>query len=191
MRRLVAIICVGLAAGGVLADPYTAAIRQAKNVSARVSNQNRQLDENPQPAPAANNPAANPALQATLQNIQNLRTDFAAVTAVTNGSPTPDQRQSLTNDLASAAQGTKATADAVDKLADDLTAAMAGNGRMRPQEPKLAQYVHAIFNTAQLTPQQEQMIYADTQRMLVNGGVAREDATNLVSDIKAVADETR
>jgi hypothetical protein len=191
MKMLPAFLCLCLVAGSAFADPYSAAMQQARNVSARVSNQNRQLDDNAAPAAPQNNAAADPALQATLQNIQSLRVDFASITAVTNGSLTDLQRQSLTNDLATAAQGTRAAPADVDKLADDLTSAMSGNRKLRPQEQKLAQYVHAVFNTAHLTPAQEQMIYTDTQRTLVNSGVLPEDATNLVSDIKAVADETR
>ena len=56
------------------------------------------------------NPPADPVLQATLQNIASLRNDFAAIGNAADGASPPAQKQSLTNDLAIAAQGAKAAA---------------------------------------------------------------------------------
>jgi len=41
--------------------------------------------------------------------------------------------------------------------------AMAGNEKLRPQHLKLAQDVHAIFNSSHLSPAQQQKIFADVQ----------------------------
>ena len=69
--------------------------------------------------------------------------------------------------------------------------AMAGNEKLRPQHQKLAQDVHAIFNSSHLSPAQQQKIFADVQTLLQNGGVSPDDATNVVNDIKTIATETK
>jgi hypothetical protein len=180
--------------GSILADPYSAAIQQAKKVSSQETEANRQLMNNSPPAaPPQNNPnpPANPALQATLQNIQDLRNDFAAIAnAATNDSLTV-QKQSLTNNLAIAAQGPKAQATSISRLADDLAAAIAGKEKLRAPQQTLAQYIHAIFNNSQLTPAQQKMIFDGVQKILVNGGASPEEAGNVVNDIKTIASETK
>ncbi len=109
MKLFTAIACGLLIATSVMADPYSAAIQQAKNVSARETAANRRLMDNPPAAPPQNNPnaPADPALQATLQNIDNLRNDFAAIGSAPAGDSLTVQKQSLTNNLAIAAQGAK------------------------------------------------------------------------------------
>ena len=69
--------------------------------------------------------------------------------------------------------------------------AMAGNEKLRPQHQKLAQDVHAIFNSSHLSPAQQQKIIADVQTLLQNGGVPPDNATNIVNDIKTIATETQ
>jgi hypothetical protein len=192
MKPLLGVLCAVFLAGGVFADPYSAAIRQAQNVSTKVSNANRQLDENPATVqPPHNNPAVNPMLQATLQNIENLRNDFATIGNATNTALSIAQKQSLTNDLATAAQSVKPQAVSISKLADDLTMAISGNEKLRAQYPKLAQYVHAVSNSSFLTAAQQQTIFGDVHKILVNGGAAPDDATTVVNDIKEIASETK
>ena len=193
MKPLIGFFCAVLMAKSLLADPnYSIAIQQARNASAKETAANRRLEDNPPPtSPAQNNPPADPVLQATLQNIESLRSDFAAIGNATNGTLTAAQRQSLTNDLATAAQAAKAQPASIAKLADDLTTAIAGKEKSRAQQPKLAQYVHAIFNSSHLTAVQQQMIFSDAQKLLVNGGVALDDATNVVNDLKTIASETK
>ncbi len=69
--------------------------------------------------------------------------------------------------------------------------AMAGNEKLRPQHQKLAQDVHAIFNSSHLSPAQQHKIIADVQTLLQNGEVPPDDVTNVVNDIKAIATETK
>ena len=110
MKSLIALVGALLTATGVLADPYSSAIQQAKRVSAQETAANQRLMDNPPPAaPPQNNanPQANAMLQATMQNIESLRNDFTAIAnAATNASLTV-LKQSLTNDLAIAALGMK------------------------------------------------------------------------------------
>lgn len=194
MKSLIALVCALFMATGVLADPYSAAIQQAKRVSAQETAANQRLTDNPPPAaPAQNNanPQANPVLQATLQNIESLRNDFTAIAnAATNASLTV-LKQTLTNDLAIAAQGPKAQPASISRLADDLTTAIAGKEKLRAPQPKLAQFIHAIFNNSQLTAAQQKMIFAGVQKILTDGGASPDEAANVVSDMKTIASETK
>jgi hypothetical protein len=194
MKPFIALACALFIGDSILADPYSAAIQQAKNVSARETAANQQLLDNSQSAPPTQinpPPPPNPVLQATLQNIASLRDDFAAIGIADASASLTVQKQSLTNDLAIAAQGAKAQPASISKLADDLTTAIAGKEKFRVPQPKLAQFVHAIFNSSHLTTAQQQMIFDGVQKILTDGGALPDDATNVVNDIKTIASETK
>jgi len=192
MKPLIVFFCAVFLAGGAFADPYSAAMRQARNASAKETAANRQLLDNPPPAPPPQiNPAANPALQATLQNIESLRNDFAAIGNAAATASLTVQKQSLTNDLTIAAQGAKPQPASISKLADDLTTAIAGKEKLRAPQPKLAQFVHAIFNSSHLTTAQQQMIFDGVQKILTDGGASPGETASVVNDIKTIAGETK
>jgi len=163
--------------------------RDASNAAAKRSQAG--LTPTTPAAPAQSVPAPNPVLQATLQNIQNLRNDFATLARLTNTASITTEKQALTNDLGMAALGIRPPQPSISKLADDLAAAIVGNGKLRAQHPRLAQYVHAVFNSSQLSSLQQEMIFDNTQTMLTGCGVAPDIATNVVSDIKAIVNETK
>jgi hypothetical protein len=194
MKPFIALACALFVATSIMADPYSAAIQQAKRVSSQETAANRQLMDNPPPAaPTQSNPntPADPVLQATLQNIDNLRNDFAAIGNTADGASLTIQKQSLTNNLAIAAQGAKPQPAAISKLADDLATAISGKEKFRTPQPKLAQYVHAIFNSSHLTTAQQQMIFNGVQKNLTDGGASPEEAADVVNDIKTIASETK
>ncbi len=195
MKPLIALACVLFMANSLLAQVnYQAAIRQARNAAANETAANQKLLDNPPPAtPPQNNPnqPPDPALQATLQNIESLRNDFIAIGSAVPAAPLTAQKQSLTNDLAIAAQGAKPQPASISKLAEDLTTAIAGKERLRAPQPKLAQYVHAIFNSSHLTTAQQQMIFDGVQKILTDGGASPDETANVVSDIKTIASETK
>lgn len=193
MKPFIALACALFMVGTVLADPYSAAIRQAQNASAKETAANQQLLENPPPAAPQNNsnPPTDPVLQATLQNIGNLRNDFTAIGKGADATSLAAQKKSLTNDLAVAAQGAKPQSASVSKLADDLATAIAGNEKLRAPQPKLAQFIHAIFNSAHLTAAQQQMIFDGVKKILTDGGASPDEVANVVSDIKTIASETK
>ena len=194
MKPFIALTCAWFMANSVLADPYTAAIQQAKNVSARETAANQQLMDNPPPAaPPQNNPQppADPVLLATQQNIENLRNDFAAIGNPAAANSLDARIQSLTNNLAIAAQGAKPQPASISKLAGDLATAIAGKEKLRAPPPKLAQFVHAIFNSAHLTTAQQQMIFTGVQNILTVGGAEPDEAANVVNDLKEIASETK
>ena len=192
MKAFIAFFCAWCAANCVVADPYSAAIRQAKDVSARVT----QAEGGNSPAPARSPaspqaPPANPEFQATLQNIANLRSDFAALGNLTGTNSIATPRQMLLNDLATAARGTNASPASVSRLADDLAAASAGKLKSSASRQKLAQDIHAIFNSSQLSPVQQQMIFDSVQTILQGIGVSAEATAQVINDIKQIAAETR
>jgi hypothetical protein len=194
MKPFIALTCALFMASHILADPYTAAIQQAKNVSAKETAANQQLMDNPPPAaPPQNNPnaPANPVLLATLQNIENLRHDFAAIGDPAASNSLAARIQSLTNNLAIAAQGAKPQPESISRLAGDLATAIAGKEKLRAPPPKLAQFVHAIFNSAHLTTAQQQMIFTGVQNILTVGGAEPDEAANVVNDLKEIASETK
>lgn len=193
MKPLIVFASVLFVTGNILADPYSEAIRQAKDVSGRVTEQNRQLMNNPLTTPTQDNSSQtnNPVLQATLQNIEHLRKDFVTLAGLTNSAAITVERQGLAADLTAAAQGIKPPAESISKLANDLASVIVGNDKLRPQHPRLAQYVHASFNGSQLTVAQQQMIFTEIQKMLVDGGTAPDDATNVVNDIKTIVGQTK
>ena len=164
------------------------AIQQARNAAASENKNQHAIDSSGQPAPAPPpsnpNPQPSPALEATLQNIANLRADFE------NFADGQTNRQPLINDMTAAAQGTKAPAASVSKLAEHL-ADVAGNKNLQAQQQKLAQSVHAIFNSSHLSATQQQMVRDGVQKILQDGGAAPDDVTNVISDLKTIATETK
>jgi len=194
MKTFIAFSCALCLANSALAGPNEAALRQARDVSARVT---RADQGNPPPtapsraAPPQTNPPLDPVLAATLRNIANLRTDFAALGNLAGTNSADTQKQLLQNDLATAAQGAKPSPATISRLTDDLVTATAGKVKADATQQKLAQDVHAIFNSSHLSPSQQQMIFDSTQSLLQNGGAAPEAATNVVNDIKQVATETK
>ena len=194
LKTLAALVCAWCLANSALADPYSAAMRQARDVSAKVTRaeQGNPPATSPQPAaPPQTRPQPDPALEATLRNIAGLRADLAALGNLTGTNSANPQKQLLLNDLTTAAQAAKPSPATVSRLADDLAAATAGKVKTDATHQKLAQDVHAIFNSSHLSPAQQQMIFDDVQKILRSGGASPDDATNVVNDIKKIATETR
>jgi len=193
MKVFIALFCVLCVATGVFADPYSAAIRQAKDVSTKMTRAEggNQSSPAPSPAPPPANPPPDPVLQATLRNIASLHADFAALGGLAETNSAATQKQLLLDDLAAAAQDTKPASTSIAKLADDLVTATAGKTKTDVTQQKLAQDIHAIFNSSHLSPAQQQMIFDGVQKALQGSGTMPEDATNVVNDIKQIATETK
>jgi|SRR5665213_965485 len=202
MKTSIVFACVLFTAGAALAQNYYMAKQQAY----RASNQNAAEQQRIQRtangssgaasarAPAAAMAAApvDPVLQATLNNISSLHTDFAALSNFTGDKPDPAQKISLLNNLTQAAQGTKASTASVQKLADDLSTAVGGKKKLAAaQQTALAREVHALFNSAHLSAAQQQALLAGAQKILTDGGASLDDAVNVVTDLKTVVTETK
>jgi hypothetical protein len=203
MKRI--IVCTGivLAAGSLMAQEvnYYIAKQQAKRDSAQNDAEQQRIareaggQQNGPGGPAAPaNPAPmDPALQATLKNVNSLQTDFASAINSTGGAPDPGQKVALLNDLTQAAQGTsKASSASVKKVADDLVTALAGQKKLTAaQQTKMAREIHALFNSSHLSATQQDTLLNDIQKTLTDAGVSLDAAVNLVTDLKQVVTETK
>ncbi len=179
MKLLAAILGLMLVTGPVMADVYSIAKQQARNAA------NGQTGAQPAPPPPQNNPPPDPALQATFQNIADLQFDFERL----NSNPT--NTQPLIKHLTAAAQGTKPSAAAVAEVARSLATALNSNKKIAVQEHRLAQNIHAIFNSSHLAPAQQTMIYDSVQKILEDSGVSSDDTSKVIASLKAIATETR
>ena len=130
-------------------------------------------------------------MEATLQNISNLRVDFDALGRLSEVKSDSPQKKSLLDDLTAAAQDTKPPTNSISELADSLAMAVAGKSAMKSGHQKLAQDVHAIFNSSHLSPEQQQMIFSDVQKILQSGGAAPDETTNVVTGIQTIASQTK
>jgi methyl-accepting chemotaxis protein len=97
----------------------------------------------------------------------------------------------LINDLTAAAQSKKPSPDAVSRLAKDLMTMLAGNDKLRAQPQKLAQWVHAVFNSSHLSAAQQQMIHDGVQKIFADTGVPMDEAANVISDLNTIATATQ
>jgi hypothetical protein len=194
MKTSVVIFCALLAAGSASAQGiYNIAEQQARNVASGEPPQGSTPPPSA-PPPQNNNPPAtppNPALEATLKNISNLRVDFDALGKLAELKPDSPQKKLLLNDLTIAPQSAKPSSASISALADNLASAVAGKAAMQPQHAKLAQEVHAVFNASHLSAAQQKKIFDDVQKILQDGGASADDIINVVSDIKAIATETK
>jgi len=197
MKVFIAFFCTLLVASVALADPYVMAIQQAKRTSdqnaaeqQQIQNQGGATSSTQPSAPAQNTPKIDPIMAAALQNITHLQADIAALNAATD-KPATDQRISLLNDLSSASQNTRASSGAVRILTKDLMTALVGKKMTQPQQTKLAREVHGIFNSSQLTAAQQQTVLDGVQKTLTDAGVSLDAATDVITDLKKVVDETK
>lgn len=190
MKTFAALFCALFLASPAFAQGiYNMAKQQARNAVATENKHQQAIESSGQspsaPPPQNNSPQNNPELQATLQNINNLRADFDDLGAGRTNTA------ALQNDLTTAAQGAKPAAADVAKLADDLAAVIAANKNLPAQQPKLAQYVHALFNSSHLSAAQQQTVLDAVQKILSDGGVSTDDAAKIVADLKTVATATK
>lgn len=161
-------------------------------------NQNNVRQSVPPPAPPAprsavpatpGNPAAATPAVLQMQNISKIKADLAALKP---GSPvTLAQKQQLIKDLAVAARSTKPSLPTVTKFVDTLAAALNENILGEPEQERLAQNLHSVFNSKPLPASQFDKIIADAQAILQVGGVKRSVAVSIASDLKAVGTEVR
>ena len=195
MKTILAVFCLLFALRVAMADPYGIAIQQARRDSAQNDAEQRRIQNadggNPQAATGQQPAATSPALAATMQNITNLQVDLAAFIGSAADHPDPSQKVALMNDLSGAAQGTKASTESVKELAKDLFTATAGDKKLLAKKLQLAREIHAVFNSSHLTPTQQQSIYDNVQKTLVDADVPLDAAVDVVTDLKAIVAETK
>jgi len=157
------------------------AVQRAKELS----NQNNVRQGVAAPAPALSS-AQQTQATAAQQNLARLRADLAALQA--SAVAKPEQKQQLIKDLtASALGGTKPSAAAVSKLAEDLAAALPGKTLAPAEQSRLAQDLTAMLNSTSLGAAQKQAILDDLQATLQVGGSNRKEAVGVGNDLKLAA----
>ena len=188
MKKFVAAICL-LSLAAIVASAqgvYSMAVQRAKNAAdSQPPAQNGGHNSAPQPAPT------NPELQATLKNVSDLQSDFVALGVAADVDSASDQKISLLNHLSAAAQGTKASANSVKTLAKDFVTALAGKKMTNEPRAKFTRDIHALFNSAHLSATQQQTALDEVQKILTGAGVAADAATDVATDLKKIADETK
>jgi len=195
MKTILAVYCLLFVLRVAMADPYGIAIQQARRDSAQNDAEQQRIqnaDGGTAQAATRQQPAAtSPALAATLQNITNLQVDLTAFIGTASDHPDSSQKVALMNDLSAAAQGTKASTESVKELAKDLFTATSGNKKLMAKKLQLAREIHAVFNGSHLTPTQQQSIYDNVQKTLVDADVPLDAAVDVVTDLKAIVAETK
>lgn len=192
-----------MAANLIAQDSYSIAKQQANRVNnANTAEQQRiqrQAGEGSGQSAAPSAPGApaaapmDPALKATLSNINSLKGDIGAFNGADAGKTDSSQKISLLNDLSAAGQGpNKATADSIKKLANDLITAVSGNKKLTAaQQTQIGRSIHALFNSSHLTDAQQKLLLDGVQKALTDAGISLDNAVDVVTDLKLIASQTK
>ena len=120
--------------------------------------------------------------------VDRLETDFTAIKPATTA--TPEQKQSLQNDLATLAKGAnKPSSPALAKLAANLSAALAEKTIAAPQLTQLAKNLNIIMNCTIMNSARAQTFVAEAQTVLKTAGVSAPNVQAVGSDLKAIVAE--
>jgi hypothetical protein len=184
---LITIAAATLMAGNLTAGPDVIIRERAKEL--RDQNNVRQGVPPPtqptQPPSLPNAPAA-PTLSPSLTRFQ---TELASIKAETP--VTPEQKQKLAQDLILAAQGTKPSLAAANKLADDLSAAFVEKPLSATSRARLTQELDAVLNPAKYPQAKMDGIFTDIQAIFQENGLARAKAAAIADDVKKLAKEVQ
>jgi hypothetical protein len=181
-------------AGSLMALNALAAGSEAiiKQRAKDLSNQNnvRQGVPPPSQAPAAA-PRTSTTAPATLspqQALAKLQTDLAAVKV--NSNVTPAQKQQLARDFTVLAQGARKPSPATaNKLAEELSAALAQQALSEGKLSRLTQNLNAALNPGNIPASQMQEIVSDVQAIFQVSGLPRKDAAAIADSVRAIAAE--
>ncbi len=191
-RFLATFLVLMLFVGSALAQGAAAEMIKQKAIRQRDINNEQQgvtPPGTPPPGAASTSAPSGPQGISSVQQqlIDKLQTDLAAIKP---GFPvTPEQKQQLQNDFAALAKGTtKPSKTRLTKLADDLSAALAGNNISVKDHAQLAKDINIVMNSGNpnLSPAQTQTFVAAAQTVLKAGGVAGPEAIAVTVDLKAI-----
>jgi hypothetical protein len=190
MKRL---IPIALAAGLIAGNAAASAIL-VKEKAKQLRDQNNQRQGVPtQPGYPAAPPAAPPSgaqgiAPAQQQLIDKLQADLGAIKP--GATVAAEQKEQLQNDCSALAKGvSRPSKPVLTKLAADLSAALSSKGVPAKEQAQLARAVNVVVNSANLSAAQVQTYVNAAQSALKAGGIAEQDAENVVADLKAIAAE--
>lgn len=139
--------------------------------------------------PREKNRTEKPAMSAQQQaNINKLKQDLGRIkneSEVTQG-----QKEQLAYDLRNLAEGTqKPSQQSVDKLAHDLSTAMADGNLTKMEQAQLAQDVATVMNSANIPPSEVEAALKSAAAILESSNVDSADAQQIMTDLNAIAQE--
>lgn len=124
------------------------------------------------------------------QNINKLKADLQAIKQ--GSQVTSEMKQALKNDLLAMADGaTKPDPTLVQKLADDLAAAVADGNLDNKEKAQLSNDLYAVMNSAGIPASEVNQAIADAQAIIAASGVDRQDVQLIVADLEAIVAEAR
>lgn len=124
------------------------------------------------------------------QNLQKLQADLQAIKQ--GSTVTEAQITALKNDLLAMADGaTKPDAALVQKLAADVSAALADGKLTNAEKAKLAQDLDAVMDSANIPEAEVQQAISDAQALLAASGITKEEVQTVVKDLQAIATEAK
>lgn len=104
---------------------------------------------------------------------------------------TQEQKESLKKSLAAMADGaTKPDPASIDKLAADLSEALADGNLTNAELLRLAQSLQAVLNSANIPQEEIKQTISDAQALLAAKGIEKGDLDKIVADLKQIAQET-
>ena len=185
-RILVQAALLAVLAGSAVAGPDVIIRERAKQL--RDENNARQgVTPATAPPAAPAKPGAPAAAAATVltpqqANLVRLQTDLAGFK--TNTTASAEQIQRLANDLSAVAQGpNKPSSQAASRLAGNLAMALAQKALTAGERSRLLQDLNALLNSTSLPREQTQDIAADLQRIFKGC----DQAASIAGEAKAIA----
>jgi hypothetical protein len=121
-------------------------------------------------------------------NLQNLQNDLLGIKA--DSQVTPEQKDALAYSLMAMADGaTKPDQTTVDKLASDLSEAMADGTMSNRERVMLANDVASVMNSANIPQSEVDQAVVAAQNILAASGISKNDVQMIVKDLKVIAAE--
>jgi hypothetical protein len=196
MKRFVAtLLALTILSGSALAQGAAAELIKQKALRQRDINNEQQGITSPSAPSAGVTPSSAPSgpqglSSAQQQLIDKLQTDLAAIKPASQ--VTSDQKQQLLTDFSALAKGgTKPSKTRLTKLANDLSAALAGNNISVKDHAQLAKDINIVMNSGSpsLSPAQAQTFVTAAQTVLKTGGVTGPEALAVTVDLKAIVSD--
>lgn len=175
-----------LALESVLAGPETIVRERAKELS----NQNNVRQgvapptQAPQPAATATPGSTVPAPPPKSQAVLHFEADLGSIKA--NDPVTPVITQKLAADILAIAEGTKPSAAAAAKLAEDLATSASAKPLKPEYRSRLGMELDAILNPAKYPKSNPSGIFSDIQATFQTNGSERKHAVAISDDVKGL-----
>lgn len=118
-------------------------------------------------------------------NLTKLKTDLEAMYG--KSTVTAAQKQAVKDDMAKIMSGaSKPSKESVQKLATDLSKAVADKSITPKEAAQLSQDVATVLNSANISQADAQKLLTDTQTLLKATKLTKADAQTIANDVKAI-----